>query len=49
MIDEDDLRGLVGDYSDYADYTPPGGWGTFPDGAPAPNWAMLVRRDRDSH
>jgi len=27
----------------------PGGWGALPDGSPAPEWADIVRRARDSH
>lgn len=27
----------------------PGGWGTFSDGSPQPDWARLVRESRDGH
>ena len=27
----------------------PGGWGALPDGSPAPDWAGIIRRARDSH
>lgn len=31
------------------DLHPPGGWGTFSDGTPAPNWAEVIRAERESH
>jgi excisionase family DNA binding protein len=45
LIEESDLEALL---TDPDDYTPPGGWGTLPSGAPAPNWAKAIREIRDS-
>ncbi len=45
LIDEDELDALTGDII----LPVPGGWGTFADGTPQPDWARLVRRDRDEH
>ncbi len=46
LIDEAELDRLT-------DHPPPlevpDGWGTLPDGSPAPDWASIVRRARDSH
>jgi excisionase family DNA binding protein len=43
LVDEAELEALV---DDPADIVPPGGWGTLPSGAPAPNWAQAVRETR---
>lgn len=46
LIDEAELDFVADEPPEIA---PPGGWGTLPDGTPAPNWARLIRADRDSH
>ena len=46
LIDEGELDRLA---DRPAPLEVPGGWGTLPDGSPAPDWASIVRRARDSH
>lgn len=46
LVDEAQLDLLAGEP---VSMTPPGGWGTLPGGDPAPDWARLVREDRDNH
>ncbi len=45
LVDEADLDALV----PYETLDVPGGWGTFADGTPQPDWARIVRRSRDEH
>ncbi len=46
LVDEADLDRLT---DRPPPLTVPDGWGALPDGSPAPDWASIVRRSRDSH
>lgn len=46
LIDEAELAELA---TTPAALEVPGGWGSLPDGTPAPDWAAIVRRARDAH
>lgn len=46
LVEERELDELV---DQPPELEPPGGWGTFDDGTPQPNWARIIREDRDSH